>query len=98
MQPLTALAFIAPLGDVRLEPVITFEDILLMIRACVIENHVTDHNKQLLALARKSPGQRILARDIHQPFAHPIPELSLGGPELVIVSANYARGLFCLCH
>ena len=33
LQPPTSLASVAPLGDVRLEPVITFEDILLMIRA-----------------------------------------------------------------
>ena len=87
------LGLSAPLADVRFEPGVGIENFLLVVRTAFIENHVANHDQKLLALSSEATRERMLARHIHQPFAHPLPELFLGGPELIVVGADDPRGL-----
>jgi hypothetical protein len=76
------------LRDVRLEPRIAVQDFLLVFRACIIEDYVADRYEQFLSLSAKSTGERVLAYDVDQSLAHPLPELLLRGPEFVIICAD----------
>lgn len=87
------LLFSAPLADVRLEPGVGIQDFLLVVRTALIEDDVANHNEKLLALAAEAPRERLLTRHVHESFAHPLPELFLGGPELVVVGAHDPRSL-----
>lgn len=76
------------LRDVRLELRIAVQDFLLMFGACIIEDYVADHYEQFLSLSAKAAGERVLANDVDQSFADPLPELLLRGPEFVIICAD----------
>lgn len=89
------LRLCAPLADMRLEPVVGIQNFLLMMRTAFIQNDVANHDQKLLALSSESAGERMLARYINQPFTNPLPELFLGGPELIIIGAHDSRGLLC---
>ena len=77
----------------RLEPGVGIQNFLLMVRTAFIEDDMANHNQKLLALSGEAPRERMLAGDVHEPFAHPLPKLFLGGPELVIVGAHDPRSL-----
>src|SRR6185295_13972531 len=66
-----------------------------MMRTAFIQNNVADHDQKFLALPRETARQRVLASHIDQPFSHPLPELSLSGPKLVVIGADYSRRLLC---
>ena len=87
------LGLSATFADMRLEPAVGIKNFLLVMRTAFIENDVADHNQKLLALSCEATRERMLARHIHESFAHPLPELFLGGPELVVVGAHDSRGL-----
>ena len=83
----------APLADMRLEPVVGIQNFLLVMRTAFIQNDVANHDQKLLALPSEAAGERMLAGHINQSFTDPLPELFLGGPELIIIGAHDARGL-----
>ena len=83
----------APLCDVRLELGVSVEDFLLVVRTALIEDDVANHDQKLLSLSGEAARERVLAGYVHQPFTHPLPELLLRSPELVVIGANYSCGL-----
>lgn len=84
------------LADVRFELIVSSKHFLLMIWTALIEYHMTDHHEQTFSFSGEAASQRLLPRNIDQTFAHPLPELLLRSPELVLVGADYSCCLFCL--
>jgi hypothetical protein len=66
---------------------------LLVVGASVIEHYVADHHEEFLALTTEAPGQGVLAGNVHESLTYPLPELLLGGPELVVVGTDYSGRL-----
>jgi len=66
-----------------------------MMGTALIENDMTDHHQQLLALSSKPTRERMLTRNVYESFSHPLPELPLSRPELVIVRTHDPSGLLC---
>ena len=96
--PITGLSsvfvclFSAPLADVRRELGVGIQNFLLVVRTAFIKNHMANHNQKLLALPGEAARERMLTGHIHQPFSHPLPELLLSGPEVVVIGTNYSCG------
>ena len=87
--------FSAPLADVRFESGVGIQNFLLVVRTAFIKDDVPDHYQELLALSGEAASKRMLTGDVHKPFSHPLPELLLGGPELVVVGAYDPSSLLC---
>lgn len=60
-----------------------------MIRVGKIQNRIAQQHQQLFVFAFEDSCQRLFASFYDDAFPHPLPELSLRGPELFSVSANY---------
>ena len=60
-----------------------------------IQNGITEYNHQLLMLSSELASQRIFSGPGHYSFSDPLPELSLGGPELPAITAD-DQGSFLL--
>ena len=58
---------------------------------CQIQNSVTQQHHQLFMLTIEQPGQRLFTCLADYAFPHPLPELSLCGPELFPVFADHER-------
>ena len=84
----------ASLADVGLEPGVGIKNFLLVVRTAFVKNDVANHDQKLLTLPGKTAGQRMLPGDVYEPLTHPLPELLLSGPELVVVGAHDPSSLF----
>jgi hypothetical protein len=87
------LAFVPSLGDFGRQSGVTIQHFLLVVGASVIEHYVADHYEEFLALTTEAPGQGVLAGNVHESLTYPLPELLLGGPELVVVGTDYSGRL-----
>jgi hypothetical protein len=99
MKSRGGLAFVSSLGDFGRQSGVTIQHFLFMVGASVIEHYVADHHEEFLALTTEPPGQRVLAGNVYESLTHPLPELLLRGPELVVVGTDYSRRLLrCHCY
>jgi hypothetical protein len=65
-----------------------------MIGGRQIQHCVTYHDQEFFVFFQKHPGQRLILRFDDHAVSYPLPELGLGGPELLLVTANHKRGPF----
>ena len=65
-----------------------------MVWASEIQNGVADNHRCVFKVLNEMSRQRIIVQLNDDPFADPLPELILGGPELLTVDAKHARGAF----
>ena len=61
-----------------------------------VQYSITQQDHQFFVLSREGAGQRLIARSDYHAIPHPLPKLSLRGPELPAVLANYQCRLFLL--
>ena len=60
-----------------------------MIRIGEIENCVAQHNQQFLVIPNEHTGERMVLRLDDDALPCPLPELGLGCPELLRITADY---------
>ena len=56
-----------------------------------VKHGVTEQDRQLLMLAKKSTGERMVRGLDYDSLSNPLPELGLRGPKLFVVAANHKR-------
>ena len=67
-----------------------------MIRASEVEHGTTKHDRQFFMLPKELARQRLILHLDDDTFPEPLPELSLGCPELLSVTTDNQRGPFFL--
>jgi hypothetical protein len=67
-----------------------------MFWACVIEDDVPNHYEKPFSLSGESTRKRSLSCYVNETFTHPLPELLLSRPELIVVGADDPRRFFLL--
>lgn len=62
-----------------------------MMRVCEVEHRMGNQDHKLFMLTQKLSGKRVISDLDHGSFSDPLPKLSLGGPKLFSITANYQR-------